>query len=319
MLLGRTPYRSRACHRHIPLPHARRRSMRGGPIAGCVPVFRQHRSIDARSLRLRRTKTVSNRGRVVPVLSRRRKRRRFILIRRRRVEQRQRIEARTGSRSIGPRNQAFGFASMVQRTTVRRTKQQAHVQRIPVFVRGERRTRERRGCGSRRRRVCLNGRRYGRRQSNLAHSTRTRFILAAQAHAHLEGIDLQPVALLQCSRLPSAQRRAVQQHAVGAPVLDEVDAIQVTHDRMKARYAFRAKHPVAFFGAANAAISAVEQLFTATVETLRAFAFQREDQARRDTHCNPPSIPSGMLSRFRASRTNSARRASNRAGSSAAI
>ena len=71
---------------------------------------------------------------------------------------------------------------------------------------------------------------------------------------YLERVQLHAVPVAKRDRLATAQRRAVQQHAVGTAVFKEVQAVQVAHEGVLARHALRMQNPVAMFGAADAEV-----------------------------------------------------------------
>src|SRR6185437_4481499 len=134
--------------------------------------------------------------------------------------------------------------------------------------------------------------------------------------------DLQAVAVLQRGGFAPGQRRTVELHAVGAAVLDEIDAVEVAHHRVDARHAGRAEHPFAILGTADAAAS-LRKDFPAAAAELRGLSAEYRQCQRLHRHAQAPLPPapaaSPVPSRFRARATNSARRAAKCSATSAAI
>ncbi|CEJ48609.1 hypothetical protein XAB3213_4250006 [Xanthomonas citri pv. bilvae] len=99
-------------------------------------------------------------------------------------------------------------------------------------------------------------------------------------HMDLEAVQLQAVAIAERGRVRTRQRSAVERHAVGAAVLDEIHPVEKAHHRMRARDAGRGQHPIALVGAADAAPGAGKALLRAGAELRGLRAADGEDQLR---------------------------------------
>ena len=175
-----------------------------------------------------------------------------------RTEEAQRVQRPNGADRTG--NQVDIGRNRVRRGLRRQRRhgrRQPEIQRIDVGTDG--------GSGRRRQQV-------GRRDRDTG---------IAQVHFDLEGVDQQAVAVGQRGGFALHQRRSVQQHAVGAAILDEVDAVQVTHHRVHARHAGGTEHPVAILGTTDAAADARERPAAAAAELGSLMTGNGEDQALR--------------------------------------
>ena len=110
-----------------------------------------------------------------------------------------------------------------------------------------------------------------------------------QSNLDLEGVNQQPIAVFQCRRITLVQRCIVEQHAVGAAILNEIHPVEVANHRVDTRHARCAEHPVAIFRATDTATHPLERLAAPTAKLGSLAASDCKDQAMRHRHSYFPS------------------------------